>query len=90
MIKVETANNPDFWKMESEHKNYYIRTYSGDKRRQNGNVTWRDIKITMTDSKYIDLSKCILSHDGNISFFLLDIDYKTVHVMSVNDQCHYQ
>ena len=90
VIKVETANNPDFWILREKHNNYYIRVYSVDERRPNGNVTWRDINIPQTNGKYIDVSNCLLSYDGSMNIFLFDSKNKAVHVFSVNDQYHYQ
>ena len=91
VIKVTTANNPDFWVVETnKHNNYYIRAYSVDGRYFDGNVTWRDISVPMIKGKYIDLSKSIRSYDGNMKIFLSDSDNKAIHVLSVNDQCHHQ
>ena len=90
VIKVETANNTDFWILESEQRNYYIRVYSVDEKRPNGNVTWRDINLPSMDGKYIDVSNCLLSNDGSMNIFFFDSQNKAVHILSANDQCHYQ
>ena len=91
VIKVKTDYNGDFWILEmNARKNYCLRMYSVDENSPNGNVTWKDIKVPMTDGKYINLSKSMMSYDGNMSIFLSDPDNKAVHVLSVNNQCHYQ
>ena len=91
VIKVTTDHSGDFWTLErSDNKNYHLRVYSVDRRRSDGNVTWRDINVTTTDGKHIDLPYSRLSYDGNMNIFLSDRDNKAVHVLSVNGQYHCQ
>ena len=92
MIKVTTDHSDDFWTLEynSDNKNRHLRVYSVDRRRSDGNVTWRDINVPTTDSKHINLSASSLSYDGNMNIFLSDWDNKAVHVLSVNGQYHCQ
>ena len=91
VIKVTTDHSDDFWTLEySNKKNYHLRVYSVDRRRSDGIVTWRDINVTTTDGKHIDLSGSRLSYDGNMNIFLSDRDNKAVHVLSVNGQYHCQ
>ena len=90
VIKVNTANNPDFWILQVELMHVYIRVYSLDERHPSGNVTWRDIKVPQTDCKFTDLSRCLLSYDDSMNLFLLESTSKAVRVLSVNDRCHSQ
>ena len=92
VIKVTTDHSDDFWTRESsDNNNYHLRVYSVDRRRSDGNVTWRDINVPTTDGKHIDLSVYSrLSYDGNMNIFLTDYDNKAVHVLSVNGQYHCQ
>ena len=64
--------------------------YSVDRRRSDGNVTWRDISVPTTDRKHIDLLYSRLSYDGNMNIFLSECHNKAVHVLSVNGQYHCQ
>ena len=88
VIKVTTDHSDDFWTLEqSDNRNYHLRVYSVDRRRSDGKVTWRDINVTTTDGKHIDLSEYSgLSYDGNMNIFLSDRANKVVHVLSVNGQ----
>ena len=93
VIKVTTDHSDDFWTLEQSNNwmNYHLRVYSVDRRRSDGNVTWRDINVTTTDGKHIDLSgSSRLSYDGNMNIFLSDCFNKAVHVLSVNGQYHCQ
>ena len=92
VIKVTTDHSDDFWTLEynRDSKNYHLRVYSVDRRRSDGNVTWRDINVTTTDGKHINLLSSSLSYDGNMNIFLSDYDNKAVHVLSVNGQYHCQ
>ena len=90
VIKVTTDHSDDFWTLELSNNNYHLRVYSVDRRRTDGNVTWRDINVPTTDGKDINLSYSRLSYDGNMNIFLSDYDNKAVHVLSVNGQYHCQ
>ena len=92
MIKVTTDHSDDFWTLEqSDNNNHHLRVYSVDRRRSDGNVTWRDINVPTTDGKHINLTyNSSLSYDGNMNIFLNDWDNKDVHVLSVNGQYHCQ
>ena len=91
VIKVTTDHSDDFWTLEkSDSENYHLRVYSVDRRRSDGNLTWRDINVTTTDGKNIDLSYSNLSYDGNMNIFLRDYHNTAVHVLSVNGQYHCQ
>ena len=92
VIKVTTDHSDDFWTLEynRDSNNYHLRVYSVDRRRSDGNVTWRDINVTTTDGKHIDVSCSSLSYDGNMNIFLSDFNNKAVHVLSVNGQYHCQ
>ena len=92
VIKVTTDHSDNFWTLEeSDNLNWHLRVYSVDRRRSDGNVTWRDINVTTTDCENIDLSySCSLSYDGNMNIFLSDYHNKAVHVLSVNGQYHCQ
>ena len=91
VIKVTTDHSDDFWTLEqSDNKSRHLRVFSVDRRRSDGNVTWRDINIPTTNGKHINLSYSSLSYDGNINIFLSDLHNKAVHVLSVNGQYHCQ
>ena len=94
VIKVTTDHSDDFWTLEQSGEypniNNHLRVYSVDRRRSDGNVTWRDINVPTTDGKHIDLSYSSLSYDGNMNIFLSDYYNKAVHVLSVNGQYHCQ
>ena len=92
VIKVTTDHSDDFWTLEkSDNNNYHLRVYSVDRRSSDDNVTWRDINVTATDGKHIDLSVYSrLSYDGNMNIFLNDYRNKAIHVLSVNGQYHCQ
>ena len=90
-IEVTTDNNRNFWILvNDEQNNFYLHAYSLDESSSYGNVTWRDIKVTMKNGKYTNLYKNSLLYDGNMSILLCDSDEKAIHVLSVKDQCHYQ
>ena len=87
VIKVTTDHSDDFLtREESDNNNHHLRVYSVDRRRSDGNVTWRDINVPTTDGKHINLSNSRLSYDGNMNIFLSDSDNEAVHVLSVNGQ----
>ena len=91
VIKVTNDHSDDFWtKKYSDNNSYHLRVYSVDRRRSDGNVTWRDINVPTTDGKHINLSCSSLSYDGKVNIFLSDCDNKAVHVLSVNGQYHCQ
>ena len=92
VIKVTTDHSDDFWTLEySNNNNWHLRVYRVDRRRSVDNVTWRDINVTTTDGKHIDLSySSRLSYDGNMNIFLNDYLNKAVYVLSVNGQYHCQ
>ena len=92
VIKVTTDHSDDFWTLEqSDNNNHHLGVYSVDRRRSDGNVTWRDINVPTTDGKHINLSyNSSLSYDSNMNIFLSDCDNKAVHVLSVNGQYHCQ
>ena len=91
LIKVTTDHSDDFWILEScGINNYQLRVYSVDRRRSDGNVTWKYIKVPATYGKHIDLSFSSLSYDGNMNIFLSDCDNEAVHVLSVNGKYHCQ
>ena len=91
VIKVTTDHSDDFWTLEhSDNNNWHLRVYSVNRKRSDGNVTWRDINVSTTDGKHIDLSGSRLSYDGNMNIFLNDWDNKAVHMLSVNGQYHCQ
>ena len=93
VIKVTTDHSDDFWTLEQKSNNfmnYHLHVYSVDRRRSDGKVTRRDINVTTTDGKHIDLSNSRLSYDGNMNIFLNDCDNKAVHVLSVNGQYYCQ
>ena len=91
VIKVTNDHSDDFWTLEhSDNNNWHLRVYSVDRRRSDGNVTWRDINVTTTDGKHIVLSNSRLSYDGNMNIFLNDYNNTAVHVLSVNGQYHCQ
>ena len=85
VVKVVADSSDDFWAI-GQHTNCYLRVYSVDRRRSNGNVTWRDLNLTTTDGKYINCSlDSSLSFDGNTNIFLSDC-HNNVHVFSVDGQ----
>ena len=87
VIKVTTDHSDDFWTLEyNDNYGYHLHVYSVDRRRSDGNVTWRNINVTTTDGKHIDLSLSSLSYDGNMNIFLSDYYNKAVHMLSVNGQ----
>ena len=90
VIKVTTDHSDDFWILENSDNDCRLRVYSVDRRRSDGNVTWRDINVPTTDGKHINLSASSLSYDGNMNIFLSDCYNKAVHVLSVNGQYHCQ
>ena len=92
VIKVTTDYSDDFWTLEqSYNNNWHLRVYSVDRRRSDGNVTWRDINVPTTDSKHINLSvSSRLSYNGNMNIFFNNWDNKAIHVLSVNGQYHCQ
>ena len=91
VIKVTTDHSDDFWTLEqSDKNNFHLRVYSVDRRRSDGNVTWRDINVITTDDEHINLSNSNLSYDGNMNIFLSDFDNNAVHVLSVNGQYYCQ
>ena len=91
-IKIaSTDHSEDFWTLESIGDTFlytwYLRVYSVDKRCSDGNVTWKDIDLTISDDKQIHLSdNSSLSFDGNENIFLSDYFNKAIYVFSVNGQ----
>ena len=103
VIKVSTSRGDDFWTIESKeegtHWLYHLRVYSVDRRRSDGNVTWKDINVTTEDGKHIDLTNSSLAYDGNMTIFLSvikstytigDTDNNAVYMLSVNGQYYNQ
>ena len=89
VIKVTTEDSDNFWTLEynDNYNNTQLRVYSVDRRRTDGNVTWRDINVTTTDGKHINLSiSSRLAYDGNMNIFLSDYHNIAVRVLSVNGQ----
>ena len=86
VIKVTTDRSDDFWTLETKNNSCHLRVYSMDKRHADSNVKWRNIDVSTTDGKPVDLSACKLSHDGNTNIFLCDCKNKAVHVLSVTGQ----
>ena len=92
VIKVTTDYSDDFWTLDyNSNYNVRLRVYSVDRRRLNNNVTQRDVNLSTTDAKHINLSShSTLLYDGKMNIFLSDRDNKAVHVLSVNGQYHCQ
>ena len=91
VIKVTTDPSDDFWTLKYSNKNnWHLCVYSTDRRRSDGYVTRRDINVTTTDGKHINLSGSRLSYDGNMYIFLSGCYNNAVHVLSVNGQYHCQ
>ena len=90
VIKIITDHSEDFWTLEGSRNNDHLRVYSVDKKRSDGKVTWKDINVTTTDGKHINLLLSRLSYDGNMTIFLSDWHNKVVHILFLNDQFHYQ
>ena len=90
VIKVTNEHSDDFWTLEESDNNWHLRVYNVDRKRSDGNMTWRNINVPITDGKHIDLSETSLSYDGNMNIFLSDCDNNAVHVLSMNGQYHCQ
>ena len=86
VVKVIADHSDDFWTMEWRNNQWHLRVYSVDKKRFDVKV--KDINVTTTDGKYLDLTGSGLSYDGYMNIFLSDYHHKAVHVLSVNDQHH--
>ena len=87
VIKVTTDHIDDFWTVEESSSSYHLRVYSMNRKRSDGNVTWKDINFPTIDGKGINLSwHSKLFHDGGSHIFLSDKYNKAVHVLSVNGQ----
>ena len=86
VIKVNSSNSDDFWTIEENSKKHNLRVYSMDRRRNDSNLTSRDIKISTAERKqgYNPASKLLF--DGKMSIFLIDIFLRTIHVFSANGQ----
>ena len=89
LIKVATDHVDEFWTLDWPG-NYFLRVYCKDKRRSDGNVTWRIITSPTINVEHDDLWKATLSYDGNMNIFLSDRENKAVHVLSTNRQYHCQ
>ena len=86
VIKVNSSNSDYFWTIEENSKKYNLRVYSMDRRRNDSNLTSRDIKISTAEGKQVYYSVSRLFFDGEKSIFLIDIASKTIHVLSANGQ----
>ena len=90
-IKVITDHSHDFWILEcNDTLKWHLPVRSIDSRRSDGSVAWRDVNVTTTDGKDIDLTPCGLSYDGNMKSFLSNYNNKAVHVLSAIGQNHRQ
>ena len=92
VIKATTDHSDDFWILGwSEKYKHHLLVYTMDRSHLNGKVTWRHVNVSTTDDKHIDLlSSCsILLYDGKTIIFVSNCK-KTVHVLSLNGQCHSQ
>ena len=86
---MTTDHSDGFWTLEGNDNDYNLnrlRVYSVDRRRSDGNVTWRDINVPTTDEKHIALPDSRQSYDGNMNIFLSEFFNKAVHVLSVDDK----
>ena len=88
VIKLSTELNDDFWAVdEDDQQIYHLRMYSMKRSHLGKNLTWRDIDVTTTDGKHIEVSHAsLLSYDGNMNIFLVELKTKAIHVFSVNGQ----
>ena len=92
-IKVNANYSEYLWTVEvkediSRKLIYHARVYSMDKISTSDKLTWKDIDSIA--GKHIDFRFSSLSYDGNMKIFLSSFDDKTVHVLSVNEQCSCQ
>ena len=88
VIIVNANYREDLWTLETKKEDsdknaYYARVYSMDK--ISGRSTWKDINSIA--GKHINFRLSSLSYDGNTKIFLSSFDDKTVHALSVNEQC---
>ena len=90
VVKVTIDHSDDFWTLEESDTNEHLRVYNVDRRRSDGNVTWRDVNVPTTGGKHISLSHSCLLYDGKVNIFLSDYHNKAVHVFTVNGQHHCQ
>ena len=87
VIKVTRDHSDDFWTLGSNNANeWHLRVYSVDRRRSDGNLTWRNIIDSTIGQLY--LLDGSLAYDGNMNIFLSDYDNRAVHVFLVNGQYH--
>ena len=90
VIKVFNDDSEDFWALESENNNSYLRIYSLNKRHSDDNImAWRNVDVHTSDGNCIDISaNSSLSYDGNMSVFINDCDNSTIHIFSVKGHHH--
>ena len=96
VIKVTTEHSDDFWTKKVSNNSWHLRVYSVDRRRSDGNVTWRDFNVTKTDGepasnenlnlKQINLLGSRLLYDDSRNIFLSEWYKQAVHVLSLNGQ----
>ena len=83
LFKVATDHVDEFWilkrQVPKEYQNSFV--YCMDKRRSDGTVTRRNIKV----DEHVNLS-----YGDNMNIFLSDMRNKAVHVLSANGQYHCQ
>ena len=91
-IRVTIDQSDNFWTLQhGDNDDNHLRVYNVDRRRADGNVTWRDINVTTIDARHIHLSSFSrLSYDDNVNIFLSDFNNKTIHVLLLIDQYHCQ
>ena len=85
-VMTDSEHNNDFWTLDVDNKR--LRLYSVGKSYRSGNVTWKDINLSPTDGKAIQLAAASLSSDGNSNVFLVDPNNFAVYVATVIGQYH--
>ena len=88
VIKVTRDHSDDFWTLGSNADRWRLHVYSVDRRRSDGNVTWRDLSY-LIKGPFLFLDSSLL-YDGNMNIFLSDYDNRAVHVLLVNGQYYCQ
>ena len=88
VIDVTINNVKDLWILEGNNftNEHRLSVYSVSGKHTNGNEARRNINVPKINGKLIELSRSVLSYDGNMNIFLNDYDNKAVHILSVNDQ----
>ena len=86
-----TDHSYNFWVLGwNDNYNWHLRVYSVNCKCSDSNLILRDISVTTTDGKHVDLMGSCLLYSSNMNIFLNENNNTAVHVFSAISQNHCQ